>query len=138
MLLKDIVIEHTKKSRKGGLDEIFVMHPFENTQGVNVGKYEILRDFLEPGEKKKKRSGHVTLAQLAELYARELIDIFGILLRLRPAEGNYPTAPPAKKVPITCIKTDSGFDRLVQGVNTLRPIGMELKAVLKRLNVVVL
>lgn len=103
MLITDIAIEHTKKSRKGGPDETFLMHPFENSQGTNAGKYEVLIESVEPGQGKCKRSIHVNLPQLAELYARGLTEILGIRLRLRPADGSYPTAPPGKKVPASVV-----------------------------------
>ena len=135
MPLTDITIEHTKKSRKGGPDETFLMHPFENSTGPNAGKYEILRDINEPGEKKRKRSAHVTAAQLAELYARGLTETFEIRLRLRPADGNYPTAPPGKKVPLNCIKTGSVFSRMVQSIDQTSPVTPGLKTTLARLNI---
>lgn len=135
MLLTDITIEHTKKSRKGGPDQVFQMHPFENSQGANAGKYEILRDINQAGQIKRKRSTHVTAAQLAELYARGLTESFDIRLRLRPTEGNYPTAPPGKKVPFNCIKTGSVFSRMVQSIDRASPVTPELKTTLAILNI---
>ena len=135
MLLTDIAIEHTKKSRKGGPDETFLMHPFENSRGNNAGMYEILRDINESGQKKCKRSVHVTAPQLAEMYARGITESFDIRLRLRPADGNYPTAPPGKKVPLSCIRSNSAFARLVQDTDQKLPVTPPLKLALERLNI---
>ncbi len=44
MLLTDVGIEHTKKSRVDGFSEAYMLHPFENSKGAIAGKYEILRD----------------------------------------------------------------------------------------------
>jgi hypothetical protein len=135
MLMTDIAIEHTKKSRKGGPDETFLMHPFENSRGSHAGKYEVLIEIVKPGQGKCKRSIHVNLLQLAELYARGLTEILGIRLRLRPEDGSYPTAPPGKKVSASFIRTGSEFHHLVQGVDVTLPVSFELKAVLERLKV---
>jgi hypothetical protein len=134
MLMTDIAIEHTKKSRKGGPDETFLMHPFENSKGADTGKYEILRDIVEAGQPRQKRSAHVTFAQLAELYARGLVETYKIRLRLRPAAGAYPTAPPGKTVPASCIQPGSEFDRLVRRVDTSTTVSSGLKMALKRMN----
>jgi hypothetical protein len=135
MLLTDIAIVHTKKSRRGGPDETYLMHPFENSIGANAGKFEILRDITEPGHAKVKRSTHVTKTQLAELYAKGLIENYGFRLRLRPGKGEYPGAPPGKKVPMSCIQPGSSFDRLMQGVDRKKPVSDELKQILLRVNV---
>lgn len=135
MLMLDIAIEHTKKSRNGGPDEAFVMHPFENTQGANTGKYEVLRSINMTGQSSQKRSTHVNLHQMAELYARGLLEIYNIRLRLRPADNNYPTAPPGKRVPASCIKSGSMFDRLVKSIDTTKPVSNDLKVALKRLSI---
>ena len=135
MLLTDIAIEHTKKSRVGGPDGVYQMHPFENTTGANAGKYEIVRNINEPGHTKVKRSAHVTALQLAELYAKGVIDAYGFRLRLRPSSGDYPGAPPGKKVPASCIQVGSNFDRLMRGVDTSRSVSEDLKQILLRVNV---
>ncbi len=135
MILMDIAIEHTKKSRNGAPDSSYLMHPFENSVGANAGKFEILRDITESDHAKVKRSAHVTATQLAELYAREIIESYGIRLRLRPSEGDYPGAPPGKKVPASCILPGSNFDRLKRGFDTSKPVSEELKQVLLRINV---
>lgn len=135
MLLTDIAIEHTKKSRTGAPDVTYQMHPFENSVGANAGKFEILRDITESDHKKVKRSAHVTTAQLAELYARQIIESYSIRLRLRPSKGEYPGAPPGKKVPASCIQAGSSFHRLMRGVDRTTPVSNELKQVLLRINV---
>ena len=116
MLLKDIEIAHTKKSRFGEPDQHFIMHPFENIQGEGAGKYEIIRNINGPGEKSKKRSAHVTINELAELYAHGLIEKYQIRLRLRSTNNDYPSSPPGKKVPPRCIVTGSEFDRMVKNI----------------------
>ncbi len=135
MLLTDIAIKHTKKSRTGAPDVTFLMHPFENSVGPNAGKFEILRDITEPDHENVKRSAHVTGTQLAELYARGIIDSYGIRLRLRPSKGEYPGAPPGKKVPASCIQPGSNVDRMMRGFDKSKPISDELKQVLLRINV---
>ena len=118
MLLTDIAIAHTKKARKGNeADQNFIMHPFENTQGANAGKYEILRDINGLGEKPVKRSAHVTKRELAELYAHGLLETYQIRLRLRSTNNDYPTAPPGKKVPLHCITPGSEFDNMVKHIS---------------------
>lgn len=102
MLLTDIAIAHIKKPRKGEPDQLFTMHPFENSQGEGAGKYEILRNINGLGEKPMKRSAHVTMSELAELYAHGLLETFQIRLRLRSTDNDYPSAPPGKKVPAHC------------------------------------
>lgn len=135
MLLTEIAIEHTKKSRLGGPDAVYLMHPFENAIGANAGKYEILRDINEPGHAKVKRSAHVTATQLAELYAKGLIEAYGFRLRLRPSKGDYPGPPPGKKVSTSCIQVGSNFDRLMRGVDRSKSVSEELKQILLRVNV---
>ena len=135
MLLTDIAIKHTKKSRKGEPDATFVMHPFENSQGANAGKYEVLRDIVRTCQPKRKRSAHVSAAQLAQMYARELMPAFGIRLRLRSAANDYPTAPPGKIVPRSCIQPGSVFEALVKKVDTTQPVDNALKLALARLEI---
>lgn len=135
-LLTDIAIEHTKKSRKGEPDQHFIMHPFENSQGEGAGKYEILRKISGVGEKPMKRSAHVTLSELAELYAHGLHETFQIRLRLRSTKNDYPTAPPGKKVPKSCIAADSEFDRMVKMISQKHPVSAGLSQQLVKLNIV--
>lgn len=135
MLLTDIAIAHTKKSRKGEPDQHFIMHPFENSQGEGAGKYEILRDINGPGEKPMKRSAHVTLSELAELYAHGLLETFQIRLRLRSTNNDYPTAPLGKKVPARCIEPGSEFDRTVKSISPKQPFSAGLSRELVKLNI---
>ncbi len=136
MLLTDIAISHTKKSRKKGEpDQEFIMHPFENSQGEGAGKYEVLRNINGPGEKPVKRSAHVTLSELVELYAHNLLEPFQIRLRLRSTNNDYPTAPPGKKVPARCIRPGSEFDRMVKSVSPKQPFSAGLSRELGKLHI---
>jgi len=133
MILTDICIHHTKKSRTGAPDESFVMHPFEVSQGPNAGKYEVLRSVeITPG-KRANRSLHVTQAQLAELYATGLMDTFELRLRVKPRDGSYPTAPPVKRIPQHGIQPGSAFARMVAAHPPGGKPSGELAAALKRL-----
>lgn len=135
MLLTDIEIAHAKKSRKGEPDQHFIMHPYENSQGDGAGKYEILRNISGLGAKPAKRSAHVTMSELAELYAHGLFETFQIRLRLRSANSDYPTAPPGKKVPAHCITSGSEFDRMVKSISPKQPISAGLLRELVKLNI---
>jgi hypothetical protein len=135
MLLKDISIAHIKKSRKHEPDQEFIMHPFENSQGQNAGKYEILRNIDGPGERPVKRSAHVTLIELAELYAHGILKAYQIRLRLRSANNDYPTAPPGKKVSARCIAPGSEFDRMVKSISPKQPLSAGLARELVKINV---
>lgn len=133
MILTDITVHHTKKSRTGAPDESFDMHPFEVSQGPNAGKYEVLRSVeLTPG-KRANRSIHVTQAQLAELYASGLMDALELRLRVKPRDGSYPTAPPVKRIPQHCIQPGSAFARLVAAVPASTQTSAALSLVLERL-----
>ena len=66
MLLTDIAVEHTLVSKKNGVRQTFLLHPFTNTQRDTLGKFEIVRDIREPGFKEVRRSAFVTFQQLAE------------------------------------------------------------------------
>jgi hypothetical protein len=135
MSLIDIAIEHTKRAGKSGPAELFTMHPFETIRGKNVGKYELLRSISKPGQQSTNQSAHVSRFELAELFARSIVENFDLKLRLRPTENNYPTDPPATKVPARFIKTGSAFDILVRGIDTSTPIGKDLADTLTRLNI---
>lgn len=136
MLLTDIAIAHTKKARKGNEpDQDFIMHPFQNSQGEGAGKYEILRKISGPGEEPQKRSAHVTLRELAELYAHGLVETYQIRLRLRSTNNDYPTAPPGKKVPARCITPGSEFDAMMKSISQKMPLSAGLVRELVRLNI---
>lgn len=135
MLLTDIAIAHTKRAGKSGPPELFIMHPFENSRGRNVGEYELLRNFSVDGRKSRNQSTHVTKSQLADLYARGVLTNFNVKLRVHPAKNDYPTAPPVKNVQPQNIKTGSEFDLLVCSVDTSQPISNGLAAALKRIDI---
>lgn len=135
MLLTDIAVEHTLVSKKNGVRQTFLLHPFTNTQRDTLGKFEIVREIREPGCKEVKRSTFVSFQQLAELYAKGVIDGFGFSVRMCPADGKYPTANPVKKLLPTTIRPGSPFDLAVQGVDVSKPANRELRTALLRTNV---
>jgi hypothetical protein len=136
MLLTDIAVEHTLAPPKGGQRVTLLLHPFTNTQRDSLGKFEIVRGIREPGAVKEvKRSTFVSFQQLAELYAKGVLDEFGFSVRMCPADGKYPNATLAKKVVPTSIKPGSQFDLTVQGVDVSKPATRELRTALLRTNV---
>ncbi|MDR7306571.1 hypothetical protein [Rhodoferax saidenbachensis] len=135
MLLTDIGVEHTLASPKGGLRVALLLHPFTNTQRDSLGKFEIVRGIRELGVKEVKRSTFVSFQQLAELYAKGVLDEFGFSVRMCPADGKYPTANPVKKILPTSIRPGSPFDLAVQGVDVSKPASRELRTALLRTNV---
>ncbi|MEH3086387.1 MAG: hypothetical protein PGN26_07595 [Xylophilus ampelinus] len=128
-LLTDIAVAHEYRGRRTPAPQSFVLHPFLIRQGTHAGTFEILHG--RRGVEDPKDAGHVTRAQLAELYARGLMERPGIRLRLRPAEAVYPDSLPAKKVPRACIAAGSDFDREVAAVDTAAPLPDALRAVLE-------
>jgi len=135
MLLTDIAVEHTLAPPKGGQRVTLLLHPFTNTQRDSLGKFEIVRGMREPGLKEVKRSTFVSFQQLAELYAKGVLDEFGFSVRMCPADGKYPAANLAKKIVPTSIRPGSQFDLAVQGVDVLKPATRELRTALLRTNV---
>ena len=135
MLLTDVAVEHMLVSKKNGDRQTFLLHPFTNTQRDTLGKFEIVRDIREPGFKDIKRSTFVTVQQLAELYAKGVLDEFGFSVRMCPGQGTYPNANPAKKVLPTSIKPGSPFDLAVQKVDVTKPATRELRTALLRTNI---
>jgi hypothetical protein len=135
MLLTDIAVEHTLVSKKNGLRQTFVLHPFTDTQRDSLGKFEIVRDISQPGFKDVKRSTFVTLLQLAELYAKGVLEEFGFSVRMCPAQGTYPAKNPVKKILPTSIRPGSPFDLAVQKVDISKPATRELRTALLRTNV---
>ncbi|MEN9468216.1 MAG: hypothetical protein RL081_2217 [Pseudomonadota bacterium] len=87
MLLTDIAVEHTLVSKNNGVRQTYLLHPFTNTQRDTLGKFEIVRDIREPGFKDVKRSAFVTFQQLAELYAKGVLEEFGFSVRMCPGQG---------------------------------------------------
>jgi hypothetical protein len=135
VLLTDIAVEHTRVSKQNGVRQTFLLHPFTNTQRDTLGKFEIVRDIREPGLKEIKRSTFVTFQQLAELYAKGVLEEFGFSVRMCPGQGTYPTANPAKKILPTSIRLGSPFALAVQQVDVSKPATRELKTALLRTNV---
>ena len=135
MLLTDIAVEHTPASPKGGLPGTLLLHPFTNTQRDSLGKFEIVRSIREPGAKEVKRSTFVSFQQLAELYAKGVLNEYGFSVRMCPAGGKYPMVNPVKKILPTNIKPGSQFDLAVQGVDVSKPESRELRTALLRTNV---
>jgi hypothetical protein len=134
MLLTDIAVEHTLVSKKNGVRQSFLLHPFTNTQRDTLGKFEIVRDIREPGFKEVKRSAFVTLQQLAELYAKGVLE-YGFSVRMCPGQGTYPTANPVKKILPTSIRPGSPFEQAVKKVDVSIPATRELRTALLRTHV---
>lgn len=135
MLLTDIAVEHTRVSKQNGVRQTFVLHPFTDTQRDTLGKFEIVRDIREPGLKEVKRSSFVTFQQLAELYAKGVLDEFGFSVRMCPGQGTYPAANPTKKILPTSIRPGSPFDLAVQQVDVSKPANRDLRTALLRTHV---
>jgi hypothetical protein len=136
LLLTDIAVEHTLVSKKDGVRQTYLLHPFTDRQRDSLGKFEIVRDIREPGGAKEiKRSTFVSLQQLAELYAKGVLDEFGFSVRMCPADGKYPTVNPVKKILPTSIRPGSPFDLAVQKVDVAKPANRELRTALLRTNV---
>ena len=135
MLLTDIAVEHVLVSKKTGVRQTYLLHPFTDRQRDSLGKFELVRDVREPGAKEVRRSTFVSLAQLAELYAKGVLDEFGFSVRMCPADGKYPTANPVKKILPTSIRPGSPFDLAVRGVDVAKPASRELRTALLRTNV---
>lgn len=125
--LTDIAIEHTYSGEKAPAPMHFTMHPYPNSRGSHAGRFEIFRDIKVAGRKKVRRSAHVTAQELAELYARGLVETFSIHLRLRPSSGVYPDSHPGKRVPRSCIVPGSCFDRDVKRVRVSEPMSPRLR-----------
>ena len=127
MTLTDVVIPHEYKGKNAHRGEKYIVDPFQNSRGPNAGKYEILRYVERSGPKRKKRSAHVTEVELAELYARGLINDGDIRIRVRPVTNNYPTSPLGKTVPRHCITAGSAFGTLVEKVDIGLPVSENLR-----------
>jgi hypothetical protein len=135
MLLTDIAVEHTLTPVKGGPRVTLVLHPFTNTQRDSLGKFEIVRGISEPGGKEVKRSTFVSFQQLAELYAKGVLDEFGFSVRMCAADGKYPATTPVKKILPSSIKPGSSFDLAVQGIDVSQPANRELRTALLRTHI---
>jgi hypothetical protein len=135
MLLTDIAVEHSLAPPKGGLRVTLLLHPFTNTQRDSLGKFEIVRAVRDPGGKEVKRSTFVSFHQLAELYAKGVLDEYGFSVRMCAADGKHPTTTPVKKVLPIHIKPGSPFELAVQGVDVSKPANRELRTALLRTSV---
>jgi hypothetical protein len=135
MLLTDIAVEHIIAPPKGGLSVNVVLHPFTNTQRDSLGKFEIVRVIREPGAKDVKRSTFVSFQQLAELYAKGVLDEYGFSVRMCVPGGKYPVVTPAKKLLPAHIKPGSPFELAVQGVDVAKEATRELRTALLRTSV---
>ena len=135
MLLTDIAVEHTLVSKKDGVRQTFLLHPFTDTQRDSLGKFELVRDVSQPGFKDVKRSTFVTFQQLAELYAKGVLEEFGFSVRMCPGQGTYPAKLPGKKILPTSIKPGSSFDLAVQKVDIAKPATRVLRTAVLRANV---
>ena len=135
MLLTDIAVEHTLVSKKDGVRQTFLLHPFTDTQRDSLGKFELVRDVSQPGFKDVKRSTFVSFHQLAELYAKGALDEFGFSVRMCAAGGKHPSTNPIKKILPTSIKPGSPFDLAVQGIDVSKPASRELRTALLRTHI---
>ena len=135
MLLTDIAIEHTLLSKKNGNRQTFLLHPFTNTQRDSLGKFEIVRTVREPGAKDVKRSTFVSFQQLAELYAKGVLDEYGFSVRMCVPGGKYPAVTPIKKLLPIHVKPGSPFELAVQGVDVAKEATRELRTALLRTGV---
>ncbi len=135
MLLTDIAVEHTLTPVKGGPRVTLVLHPFTNTQRDSLGKFEIVRGVSAPGGKEVRRSTFVSFQQLAELYAKGVLDEFGFSVRMCPADGKHPATTPVKKIQPSNIQPRSQFELAVQGVDVSKPASRELRTSLLRTHV---
>ncbi len=135
MLLTDIAVEHTIAPPKGGLSVNLVLHPFTNTQRDSLGKFEIVRSVREPGAKEVKLSTFVSFPQLAELYAKGVLDAYGFSVRMCAAAGKHPKTTPTKKLLPAHIKPGAAFDLAVQAVDVSQPATRELRTALLRTGV---
>ncbi len=135
MPLTDIAVEHTIAPPKGGLSVNVVLHPFTNTQRDSLGKFEIVRTIREPGAKDVKRSTFVSFQQLAELYAKGVLDEYGFSVRMCVPGGKHPAVTPTKKLLPTHIKPGSPFEQAVKGVDVAKEATRELRTALLRTGV---
>lgn len=79
-----------------------------------------------------KRSTFVSFQQLAELYAKGLLDEYGFSVRMCVPGGKHPAVTPTKKLLSTHIKSGSSFEQAVQGLDVAKAATWELKTALFR------
>lgn len=75
-----------------------VLHPFINTQHDSLGKFEIVRTVRELGAKDVKRSTFLSFQQLAELYAKGVLEEYGFSVRMCVTRGKHPAVTLIKKL----------------------------------------
>lgn len=122
--LTDIAHLHVYRGRKGSEPSEHLLHPFTNSVGANKDKYEILRK-METG---KKRSGHVTYAQLAEMFAHDCFAQFHIRLRMKDPSGTYPTSAPGMSPRHEDVRDGSEFAAAISRIDTTAAFSPKLKA----------
>ena len=133
MILTEIAIPHEYKGRKAAEPLSFTLHPFAETEGEHAGLFEVMLSRRGAGDG-KVRSGWVTLDQLAELYARDLMQRKGLRLRLRPApDVDYPDTFPGKKVPRSAIPKGSAFDLRILAVDRSKQVSPGVRALITQL-----
>lgn len=134
MVLTDIAIAHEYRGKKSSKMATYELHPFENQRGPHAGKFEIIRNLTIHG-REAKRSAHVTICELAELYAHGRMDSDGIRIRLKPLADNYPDSSIGKSLPRTNIKAGSLFEGAVAAVKTALPLSKNTLLELTKLGV---
>ena len=134
MVLIDIAIAHKYKGKKSSMPATYLLHPYENQQGQHAGKFEIIRNLTING-RRAKRSAHVTLYELAELYAHGRMDAEGIRMRVKPSADNYPDSSIGKSLPRANVRTGSLFEGMVAAVNTALPLSKNTLLELTKLDV---
>lgn len=82
-----------------------------------------------------KRSIFVSFQQLAELYAKGVLDEYGFSVRMCVPGGKQPAVTPTKKLLPTHIKPGSPFELAVQGVDVAKEATRELRTALLRTSV---
>jgi hypothetical protein len=118
-------ISHVYQGRNATSPVEIEMQPQPNTAGKHRGLYEVL--YRHPDQGRGKRSFHVTLQELVELYARGLVVMHGLRLRVRPADGRaYPAAPPGKVLTERHIVAGSRFEAEVRAFDRSGPVSADL------------
>jgi hypothetical protein len=129
-MTQDLRIEHTYRKRNSTHEESMWMNPYRNQKTPHAGLYDIART-AKNGSANRKYSSHVTLEELAELYARGLVDSEKLRLRLTPSDGTtYPIKPPRKYLPSGCLVAGSRLDNLIQRSTKSGPFSPDMLRVL--------
>lgn len=131
-VLTDVARTHIYQKRGRAPGGSYLLHPYEVTRGPNAGLFEVGRTLSS----EKKKSAHLTIRQLAELFAHDCFEQFNIRLRMKDAAGTYPVSPPRLHPRREDIVAGSDFERLIQSFDTKLPLSSEVEAALRRLEVV--